>query len=454
MRRLAALALALACRLAAAADPPPPTGPHAVLACSECHEGAATADCESCHEAKGNIHPVGIVPSMPLPEGFTAGPDGRLLCRTCHLIHGGGLETRFVRGVGPEKTTDRKTFCAACHGQRLARTSPHDATRGSKRCAFCHASVPARSGGGRGTARMEVVKLCDFCHNVVARDHPRNIDPSLTLPKGLPLGPDGAWSCVTCHDPHGTTGTTHFVRAEYAKAFERGAQTSPHTETYFACRGCHTTSLGEEIRPPDFALRYRGDVNMLCISCHLTDKSHHPTGLALPPAIRARMEASPRKVPLSPKGGITCYTCHDNQCATGHQTMSERFYDRAALTMDLCWVCHDRAEFYKVNPHVDDAALCVRCHEARPLSGEKVSAALVASPKMVCLQCHDVKPHPANADHLRAPSGRIRPDESMPLGKTGEVTCTTCHEAHAGKNLNAKRLRLPSGELCNHCHWR
>lgn len=453
--RGAAVVLLLALGAAArAADPPALTGAHADLACSECHDQGVTADCDRCHEAKGNIHPVGVVPSMALPEGFTAGGDGKLLCRTCHLLHGGKPAARFVRGVGPENNTERKTFCAACHGQRLARTSPHDASRGTSRCAFCHASVPTKSGGGGGTARMEVVKLCDFCHNVVAKDHPRNIDPSLTLPKGLPLLPNGAWSCITCHNPHGTTDTTHFIRSEYAQAFERGTQTNTHVESYFACKGCHTAATADRIRAPDYALRYRGDINMLCISCHITDKSHHPTGLTPPPAIRARLEASPRKVPLSAKGGITCYTCHDNQCATGHQKMTIRFYDRAALTMDLCWICHDRLEFYKVNPHVEDPALCVRCHEARPMSGEKASAALVASPKMVCLQCHDVKPHPSNADHLKTPSSRIHPDDSMPLAKTGEVTCTTCHDAHAGSNLNPKRLRQPAGQICGFCHWR
>ncbi|MBI5017753.1 MAG: cytochrome c3 family protein [Deltaproteobacteria bacterium] len=454
MRLWLALGLCLAAAVCAAEDPPPVTGSHADLVCGDCHTGPNTADCDQCHEAKANIHPVAVAPSMALPEGFALGNDGKLLCRTCHRLHGGKKEALFVRGVGPEATTDRRAFCSACHGQRLARTSPHDATRGVNRCAFCHASVPDKATGVKGTARMDIVKLCDFCHNVVAKDHPRNIDPTLSLPKGLPLLPDGSWSCVTCHNPHGTTDTTHFIRSEFARHFERGRQETTHVDSYFACKGCHTTSLASEIRAPGFALRYRGDVNMLCISCHLTDKSHHPTGLAPPPAIRERMDASPLKVPLGPKGGITCYTCHDNNCASGHQRMTVRHYDRVSLRNDLCWICHDRQEFYKTNPHVEDPNLCVRCHESRPLSGEKVSAALVASPKMVCLQCHDVKPHPAGADHLRVPSAKIHPDEALPLGKGSEVTCTTCHEAHAGQNLNPKRLRVAGSELCGRCHWR
>jgi predicted CXXCH cytochrome family protein len=301
---------------------------------------------------------------------------------------------------------------------------------------------------------MDIVRLCDFCHDVVARDHPRNIDPAVSLPKGLPLRPDGSWSCVTCHDPHGTTETTHFTRSEFARHYERGAQQNTHVESYFACRGCHTTSIAEEIGPPDFRLRYRGDLNMLCISCHLTDKSHHPTGLVPPPGIRDRMDASPLKVPLDTEGRITCMTCHDHQCASGHQKMRERFYDRVRLTNDLCWICHDRLEFLKMNPHVEDPALCVRCHEARPMPGAKDSAALAASPKMVCLQCHAVKPHPASADHLKVPSERIRRDEDFPLGATGEITCASCHDPHAGPDMHPRRLRVAPSELCGRCHSR
>jgi predicted CXXCH cytochrome family protein len=164
--------------------------------------------------------------------------------------------------------------------------------------------------------------------------------------------------------------------------------------------------------------------------------------------------ASPLALPIDAKQGITCFTCHDNGCESGHQKMSLRFYDRKELRSDLCWICHDRTEFSRRNPHVDDPSQCERCHVSRPMKGAKASALLAASPKMVCLLCHDVKPHPVGADHLRVPSDRIHPDGSLPMGAAGEVTCATCHDPHAQEAPRLKRLRVEAAGLCGRCHWR
>lgn len=451
MRRVAPtlgvlLALALPAR---SAEPPAVTGSHVGLECGDCHGAEAPHDCVECHDAKSNIHPVGVVPTIPMPSEFALGADGRLLCRTCHRLHGGDPATKYLNGSGLEDTSDRAAFCARCHGAQMARTNPHQARQGTARCTFCHASIPGA--GTVATARLDIVRLCDFCHGAVAKDHPRNIDPSLSMPSGLPLRPDGSWTCVTCHNPHGTTTTTHYVRAEFAQHFERGLEASPHRDEYAACKGCHTSSIATEIRAPDFRLRYKGDLNVLCVSCHVTDRGHHPTGLPPPPFMLADIKASKLKVPLDAQGRITCYTCHDNGCVTGKQRMRERHYDRVNLKNDLCWICHRRDEFSRINPHVEDPKLCVRCHEAPPIPGQ---ARLMTIPKMVCLQCHEVKPHPASADHLRAPSAKVKPDGSLPLGPGDEVTCVTCHDPHAQQETSFKRLRTPSGELCGRCHWR
>lgn len=430
---------------------PPVTGSHAVLECGDCHTTDGLQDCTACHEAASNIHPVGVVSSSPIPAEFALAPGGELLCRSCHRLHGGNRESHYLNDAGLDDPADRAAFCARCHGAQLARTNPHQARQGATRCTFCHASIPGGTAGGV-TVRLDIVRLCDFCHGAVAKDHPRNIDPVLSLPKGLPLQADGSWTCVTCHNPHGTTGTTHYVRAEFARHFERGLEANPHRNEYSACKGCHTSSVAKDIKAPDYRLRYKGDINVLCVSCHVTDRAHHPTGLPPPPFMLDDIRASPLKVPLDRENRITCYTCHTNRCETGVQRMEQRHYDRVTLKNDLCWVCHRRAEFSSINPHVDDNKMCVRCHESPPMPG--TNTGLLTIPKMVCLQCHEVKPHPANADHLKAPTAKIKPDGTLPLGPGDEVTCVTCHDPHAQPAPTATRLRAPAGAICGRCHWR
>jgi len=433
-------------------DPPPVTGSHAALSCDECHPPSGLADCKQCHEEKKNIHPVAVEPSIPIPREFSLDEGGRLLCRTCHKLHAGNPATKYLNTQGLGVETDRAAFCARCHGERMVRANPHQARQGTRRCAFCHASIPDEAGERRPTARIDIVRLCDFCHGAVAKNHPRNVDPSLSLPKGLPLGQDGSWNCATCHEPHGTISTTHYIRPEFAQHFERGRQANPHVESYFACQACHSSSVTAEIRAPDFKLRYKGDINILCVSCHVTDRGHHPTGVPPPFFMVDEIKASGKNIPLDAEGRITCYSCHDNGCSTGRQKMRARYYDGAKLESELCWICHKQKEFSGINPHREDPKLCTQCHESRPIPG--LSLGLMAVPKMICLRCHDVKPHPANADHLKVPSGKIRTDSSLPLGAGGKITCVTCHDPHGREQGHANRLRDPSGSICQLCHSR
>ncbi|RMG93733.1 MAG: hypothetical protein D6708_05005 [Candidatus Dadabacteria bacterium] len=456
MRARIGLVSALFLLLAAVAfgqEPPPPGGSHGELSCDECHTGPRIEDCWACHEAVENPHPVGVAPkTAKIPEGLPLAPDGALLCRTCHRIHGGAPEQKFLL-LEPGMT--RMGFCITCHGSSLEHANPHKARRGEGRCGFCHLVKAGRIITGRGSARLEVKRLCNFCHDVLAKGHPRNVDPDLSLPKDVPLGPEGEWTCFTCHNPHGTTETTHLLRSEVARHLERGQAESPHVPEYFACKACHTTADPDAVKAdPGRALRYRGDINVLCISCHVTDRSHHPTGFPPVEEMLARLKAAGFGLRFGPDGEITCYTCHDNGCDTGQQRMRERFYDRSRGRSDLCGGCHNRSMLTQKSPHVDDPKICPTCHVAVPVPGSDEGRELVASQKMVCLRCHSVNLHPANADHLKVPSEKIKPDESLPLGTRGEVTCSTCHNPHEDPEHRRARLRADAQSLCSLCHWR
>lgn len=440
----------------------PLTGSHlSDLTCGDCHPGTTgedsysrvIKDCDECHDAKANIHPIGIKPKDPVPEGFALSAEGTLLCRSCHMVHGGDKDSGYLSTAGNGYAKGRSAFCANCHGSKNVRTNPHSARRGDSRCTFCHTSVPHDPAEAAKSIRTEVVRLCDFCHGAVAQNHPRNIDPTLVIPEELPRDEKGEWTCVTCHDPHGTTSTTHYIRVPYARYMERGKTDNPHRGDYFACKACHTESTETAIRIPGLSLRYKGDINFICISCHVTEKGHHPTGVPLPAQMLSRAEKSPTMMPFDEEGRITCVTCHDNQCESGEFEMIERDYDSKSYNTELCWNCHDRQEYAKVSPHTEDLRQCIRCHETTP--GKGIDPSFMTVPLMVCLHCHDVKPHPVGKGHLEKPSEIIKVDPSLPLSKDGRVTCITCHDPHANTTGYPNRLRYKDpGKICSLCHWK
>lgn len=465
MGRSTALALFLAFTLLPAtvlAAIAPVTGSHASqLTCNDCHPGTKgedsfsnqIIDCDECHESSRNVHPLSFKPQKAIPEGFRLSPEGELLCLTCHKLHGGEAKSGYLTDAGNGWKRGRAAFCAGCHGSENVRTNPHSARRGDSRCVFCHKSVPRSKEEAPTTLRVETVKLCDFCHGAAEKNHPRNIDQSLNIPKELPREKDGTWSCMTCHDPHGTTDTTHYIRSPYAKFMERGKSESPHRADYFACKACHVESTENSIRAAGVSLRFKGEINVLCVSCHVTERGHHPTGVELPPAMFARAAESKTMLPMEEGGRLTCITCHDNQCENGEFRMIMRDYDAKSYKTDLCWNCHDRSEYAKVSPHVTDYKKCILCHETTPVRG--LDPSLLAVPLMVCLHCHDVRPHPVNKSHIAKPTAIIKVDSSLPLSKDGKVVCVTCHNPHGTKENYPARLRYPEPRsMCSMCHWR
>lgn len=455
MNGLITLTLLTLAGLVQAAEPPAPLlGRHSSLSCADCHGDEGVRDCVACHRAQANPHPVGVSAWMPIPDGTPLDAEGRLLCRSCHRLHGGRPEVSFLREAGAYCEGSRRAFCAGCHGRGMAGFNPHLGRSGEARCTVCHVQVPAGPKDGGKNVRGDVAKLCRFCHGVEVKDHVEDLDLSGAPPKGVPVGDGGGWTCATCHDPHGATTATHHLRPDFALRFGRMSEESPHVASYFACAACHTSSFEDEIKPPDFRLRYRGDRTRLCLACHLLDRGHHPTGTYLPPAFRERLASAAAYLPLDERGRITCVTCHDTGCAVVQQKISVRLFDPQARRSELCWACHERVEFARNDPHVDAPTGCRWCHSASPVTGGNGKRALLTDATLVCLLCHEVSAHPANANHLTVPSEKLKPAERLPLGSRGEITCATCHEPHLQQVPLPRRLRAQQQALCGLCHWR
>lgn len=262
-----------------------------------------------------------------------------------------------------------------------------------------------------------------------------------------------------------------------------------------ACQACHSGT------PARGNLKLRdADINRMCNTCHkaLSDHSFiHPTGMAVPKSMQARMSKSFAQAVQRGRGTITCITCHNLPltCRMEHKNekdLNPRFFrdgpyrDRS----ELCYRCHDPKQYQRLNPHDQigadgklRTATCQVCHDHVP---EVKTAHSIADVDFVvsgdlaamCTSCHPVKPHPGGfsfnsggqPDHLRVPSERVAQrreqmqkanDIALPLDpRSGKVFCGTCHNPHArgviqlaaaAKGAGAKqRLRMP--EMCGNCH--
>jgi len=462
------LLFGLAVQGTAFAELAPPAGAHREIACRDCHPdgGSDSSPCSACHGPSANLHPAGVAPSSPVPAVFPLA-DGRVTCRTCHRLHD-PTGPHSLRGFAEGVAREMGEFCFACHGEALARTNPHDAATAKDRCAFCHASAEIETivEGLRPQVRAASERLCDFCHAMRAKNHPRNIDPILDLPASLPRGPGGRVTCITCHAPHGSSSVTHHIREEYAAYFERGKEDDPHVNDRHACPSCHLGKGPEKITRDSHELRLQGDMILLCISCHVRARSHHPVGTPLPEAMARRVETK-GKLPLDGEGRITCITCHTNNCETNEQGRSLRFYDAQKGDLSLCWFCHPKEEWAKTNPHrktIDNTTEgCVFCHDRPPIKGLEKHEDLyfISDVRMICLRCHETlsnfdRSHVGKAATPRmtealAKFGKEK-DTQIPLDRDGRLTCTTCHNAHFAANQDEHRTRLGFVEMCLRCH--
>lgn len=442
--------------------------PHLKLPCEPCHGTADVNEdadgkvplafggnisdiCYSCHDKSSNIHPVDKIPTMQVPA-YLPLRDGRLACTTCHDMHAARTKDHLLRGFSDGRYSSRPELCIDCHGEKFVKKNPHVNQKERGLCVFCHQTEPKP---GKDTAktvrfRFGILRTCTFCHNMVENNHPANVDKDIKPPKSLPRDVDGSVTCATCHNPHGTTDTLHFLRREYIVSLESSRNFNPHKND---CQACHN-KVPKKGTPRDevyAGLRYNGVIGLLCNSCHGTHNVH-PVDIA--PSKEMKV---PAYLPLDGNGRIDCITCHDMNCGGGSVKL-RLFNEREGSMKALCYSCHDAAKFTKTNPHKDiqSGKGCLFCHERQPdmKMDTRETVSFVASMRLICLRCHDRFPHPAEKEHLVMPTMDV--PKNLPLDDAGMITCITCHNPHIGGatgNTGAdRRLRMPGDKLCDACH--
>ncbi len=453
----------------------PGGNPHRGIPCGDCHgtlpakgktspgdvlaglKKEPVALCRECHsEAEASHHPVVRKTNRILPEGLPLSASGEVICSTCHDIHQAEPANHLLRGFDTGRYSVRMDLCLDCHGETFTAINPHNAGAESDKCRTCHVGRPGAADQS-GTVKMQenLGKICDFCHNVLAKAHPGNVDAMKSLPQGLPRGKGGEVICGTCHDPHGTPSTIHFLRSVYVEALERGRYANPHGKSdYVSCQGCHidVRLKKEEMRTN---LRYAGDDMRICHSCHGAMDACHPVLITLPDSMKPGKD-----LPLTPDGKIKCLTCHDPMAEETGVAIRRKAKGEAVNA--LCFRCHDKADLGSRNPHatMGDRDTCRFCHDTMtdPTNEESGRVSFISNTRLICLRCHAQENHPMGVNHMVLPKGEI--PEPFKLDGRGRLTCTTCHNPHIdvkGGGDGRNRRFVVAGEgsaICSRCHRR
>ena len=219
------------------------------------------------------------------------------------------------------------------------------------------------------------------------------------------------------------------------------------------CRTCHSGLLRQK--------KVHAAVQMGCETCHAgldARQVPHRSGGKLPHGLSA---------PLPD----LCFQCHEqaefggpvvhaalslgcNACHDPHASRQAHLLSRPLP--QACFGCHDASEFRRkvVHPPAKQGR-CFACH--RPHASNEPSL-LVDRPVQACRSCH---PMTGEGSHLAAfqagrlqrlgPSGEpLPPDPSRPARG---FYCTACHEAHGASNawLLRGNVKAPY-DVCTRCH--
>jgi len=269
--------------------PASPTPPPAAQA-----SGYAGDDtCTTCHEAEGKalsatLHGKGQNPRTP------AAHEGRA-CETCHgpgqaHADAGGDPTK-IRRISTMAPREASAICLTCHDRgdhANWKGSMHDARNVS--CTTCHSVHSPRSDKAQLKA-TSVMELCATCHKTEVAKQQRS--------GHMPLR-EGKMTCVSCHNPHGSTNVGMLRVGNWINETcvschteKRGPFLWDHAPVREACNTCHDPHGSNNDR------MLVAKLPMLCQRCHIGTR--HPSTIYDGTQLTAR---SNRLI------GRGCVNCH------------------------------------------------------------------------------------------------------------------------------------------------
>lgn len=417
--------------------------------------------------------------------GTRLGPEGQLICLSCHKLHHGKGE-RFLLA----DDLAEGQMCLRCHSERAALVgSAHDlrthfpaernrlgltASSGGP-CSSCH--LFHRYARERTPGPVDRAGLCTTCHDA-GRCAQRK-------PLGTVNHPEA--DCTDCHNPHEPR-FGHFLHARAEELCLRchGEHAllagGPHDLTWRAagridlltasldrCLACHrphgdeTTGLWRN--PP---ARDAQGPDAVCVACHAGAAWHAASSIAAQHPQGGSVALLAEGLPLVPSASgerIGCRTCHDPHAAATGNVYLLRSTGPGAPE-GLCITCHRNTAHITMTGHNAaslkaagfDVGACRPCHQAHAYSGQ-VEEHLMWSRALLprrlpepdseqvadryCTGCHAedgrahiprVTTHP-NLAMFDPFAGSLNGDLALfdPNGQRnpfGRIACRTCHMPH------------------------
>ncbi len=80
--------------------------------CLGCHQKVPCRD--ETKAVSGYIHPVGMLPTMDLPDDFVLNVQGQISCITCHFYHDKGKTELTIHAQYLRRSTVKR-LCMSCH---------------------------------------------------------------------------------------------------------------------------------------------------------------------------------------------------------------------------------------------------------------------------------------------------------------------------------------------------
>ena len=415
--------------------------------------------------------------------GTQLGPDGRLICLSCHRLH----EAEGQRFLLAYDLADGQ-MCLRCHeDKRVLLGSPHDlrenfpeernrlgmTAHSGGPCSSCHlfhryARAPEvselDSGGGK----------CITCHQ------PGRVAQATVLSDVN----HGHVACTECHDPH-TEKFTEFLRntptllCSSCHPEQSDVAGGPHDVTrnptawpeapvaaHDVCLTCHRTHGNQEtglFRAGYAEGQQRPDA--ACLACHLDAAPNSESATALLHTRDVNQIAGEAGLPLGDEDGvpsIACRTCHNPHTAANFGLLRVQ---SGASSQQICFHCHrDMVHIRDIGhgiPELQRAGfsvqVCGPCHVVhgrhdsieepllwpRDLTAPTEALQAARPADRYCLACHraggpvappTIATHPAaemyNPTAADAPSFLPLFNQQGEIDPNGTIACRTCHLTH------------------------
>lgn len=372
--------------------------------------------CMGCHEDRGNSgalghagggHPVGVRPQTAsvstalLERGARTGPQGEVICLSCHKVHDGARYGSQLLVGDPQGGA----LCLQCHQDREALVgSSHDL--GTSR-------PEARNAAGRTVGEAGT---CSACHQ--AHGSARRVEAG--VPRGTSL-------CLSCHGDDG------LARIERLQGYTHPVGALRDDGQPVTCSSCHDPHRpvpeADDSDTPAVYLRQARE--QVCLSCHedqaqVTQTRHQLEGRSL----RTRNANGLTALQSGP-----CLTCHEVHSPLADQRFSRLLAESGSDPIGrLCNSCHatgqlpERSTLSGHDHPTGVAPAAVGIDTDLPLAAQPGRRARDAV--MTCATCHD--------PHVWSPVGIPDPPEARVDGDAttsflrvdnsgGSALCTSCH---------------------------